>query len=265
MKIRFIIFFAILIFVTADLSAQDQPQKTGDQFPLKPKMFSFSAALEYQRFNFGFPDSLIFTPTHPNDVDVFRPPRSQAMPIPAGFLQSGSVGMTVRPLRAKYLYPLGLGVKKTFSFPGQNSFRDGGLMNRLLYQYFIGGEEAYTYARVSHLGSTQFNATYQFLGLPKDQPDKIFYLEIGAKRSFSKVDVTQGWDRYNRDEVWRVNNYRIRSWGGTLGIGFGDYKSFKMKIALEIERAQMNFSGLPARHFWILGIVYGIEISPFKF
>jgi hypothetical protein len=259
----------VLVLAACSLSAQDSE-------PFKPRTVSFVGGLEYHRVDLTLPEPLISTPTHPDDVDASRPPRSQTTPISGGKLvPAGSAGVKLRPIRVKYLYPLAFGLTRTY-FSVNNNFREGTLMARLPYQYFICGriagvlpvcEEAYTYARVSRFGPrNQFNIRYQFLALPRNQPDKQFFLEIGGHKSLSRVGVTQGWDRYNKDEVWRTSNGKTSSWGGSFGIGIGDDPTVYGKFAIEVERSRIVFPGLPARYFWTVSFkVVSFEISPFRF
>lgn len=214
------------------------------------------------------PDDLEFTPTHPADVDAVRPPRSQPTPLAGRHWHMGiRLGATVRPFPFRVLKNIALGYGATFFVYGDrisNDFREGTWLSRMPYAYFICGgpaflptflrscEEAYTYTVVDSISPFQdLRASYRFAVAsdPRGEEANNWWgqrveIEAGVKYSVKKVTVRQGWDRYDRDEVFRRVQGRgeaLLPWA-RLNLQFTD--SVSVSFGLEGESTPLRFNGV---------------------
>ncbi|MCI0392052.1 MAG: hypothetical protein MOB07_25235 [Acidobacteria bacterium] len=184
------------------------------------------------------PDTLELTPTHPDDVDSRRPERSQRTPLSTNAVPSVGIGLRIRPLQVSGLRNLSIGYRAVFPFT-VNDFRQGPFSTRKAYQFFIGGEEAYTYARLSNLGPiSEFRLAY---GVPLRESVE---LDIGVKYALNRLTVKQGYDRYNEDEVFRTAKGKHDSLTPTIGVNFAIGENNWVGLGLEIEIGNPSFEGI---------------------
>ena len=180
------------------------------------------------------PQQLELTPTHPADVDESRPPRSQETPLGIDNMLALGLGFNIMPLKLKYLK---IGYRVTFLLVS-NDFRTGSFSVHKPYKFFIGSEEAYTYTRIDGLGPiSEFRATYTIVVVrPKLE------LDLGAKYSFYNLTVKQGWDRFDRDEVFQISDGRVRSLLPIIRASLEGDNGFR--FGLEFEGGRIKFSNI---------------------
>lgn len=248
-------------------------EDAGKPGALTPGRLTLSAGFEGRRLAFPLADELVLTPTHPDDVDSRRPPRSQPTEVGSDWAAAGSIGMALRPLPTMVLRRLGIGYRLLFT-QRHNSFRGGKFSTRLPYSSFICGsgsfgfrqcEEAYTYTRISRLAATsELRLTYHFPFLPRCGADKNVAIEVGAKRTFQSFSVTQGWDRYDKDQVYRTTALKPKGWGGIFAVSFGEnVGKARVRLGVDVDLVTMPAYGAsPARAFWAVAGGIGFEYDP---
>jgi len=195
--------------------------------------------------NLDLPDELELTPTHPNDVDLRRPERSQRTPLGTNAVPAVGIGIKIRPLQVGGLRHLSIGYRAAFPFT-INDFRQGPFSTRKPYRIFIGGEEAYTYTRLASLGPiSEFRLAYS-IPLRKSAE-----LDIGVKYSLYRLTIKQGWDRFNEDEIFRITKGKNDSLSPTIGVNFPIGENNWIGLGLEIERGNSSLEGISGdRSIW---------------
>lgn len=213
------------------------------------------------RPTFVFPQEVYFSP-------MYRWPNQQVAdidpPIKARFLMSLGVGVNVHPLPFPFLNNILCGVTISPRFPDKNDFRTGPFLSRAR---FANGENAFTYARMSAFSAPQtFRAGYSIpLGVEEGEG---FELEIGPQYSFyRKVEITQGYDTWDQDVVYRVSSGKGQARGGyaVFKIGLREENGvwFRVRFGVEYERGSLSFPAFPGKRpfgtfsFTIFGFEFG--------
>lgn len=258
----------IFAFLSLNIFAQTNSLPSQDVARGRNKL---SLYLEFGRINPGinFPRELIHTPTHPNDLGPNRPPRSQLTPLKKNGVPIWGPGVSIRPFSGK---ASGLTLVWHLAMPMvSNNFRGGDLANHQPYAFFIpnekpapgfppipSSEEAYTYSRVSRLNPIpKFGLMYN---LEPRNESEFFNLKLGAVCSMYGLTVTQGWDRYNRDEVFNKTSGFGKACGfsGIFKVFLDENSKWVFRIRFEIQKGSMKFSNIPGRHNMLI-------VNPFSF
>jgi hypothetical protein len=268
MRLRKLFTFLTMLGFGASLALGQNTQEPAKKKKLWPQIVEGTVDINMSRPNFDFPPEVYFSPMYRwggQQVAAIVPP------IPANWLNTLTLGVNVHPLPTRFLNNLTVGYAVNFHFGFQNSFRDGSFLSRAEY---ANGENAFTYARLSGFGKAQtFRAAYS--GIPiwkskdKDADTNGIYLEIGPKyTTYSNVEVTQGYDTFNEDVVYRKSLAKGRSLGGSLIVKLAhDMKDsrghFAVRLGVEYEQGYLEFRDFPGhRPFSMLSLgFFGIELG----
>lgn len=233
--------------------AQWAEQKERKNWPTAVEIF---ANYKFNRPIIDYPSDLFFTP-------AYRAGQGQVAAVvpPFGSNWAGdmSLGLNVRPFPRFFLNNVVAGFDENFSIL-DNGFRGGKLWNRA---QFANGEDAFTYTRVSKYGPfPDFRVGYS-IPLSRDENGEAL-IEIGGKYTLLHgIEVTQGYDTFDRDEVYRKTLGNGRARGGYACFKIGIPKEFRVRFGIEYEKGSVQFQGFAGKRSFsqlTIGII-GVERS----
>jgi hypothetical protein len=262
---RLLVFLTIMCFgasLTLAQNAQEAPKK----MKLWEKIAEATIDIKMSRPSFDLPPEVHFSPMYRSggvQVADITPP------IPKNWLNTISIGGNVHPLPLPILNNLSVGYAMDFHPGWSNNFREGDFLSRARY---ANGEDAFTYTRLSGFGRSQtFRAAYADIPLLKSLGGDIFgiYIDIGPKYTkYSSIEVTQGYDTFNEDRVYRTSSATGKSVGGSLIVKFAyrDEKGrgrFAVRLGVDYEKGHFEFPDFPGRRpFSMLSLgFFGLELG----
>lgn len=238
----FLPLFVFWVAVNTTPPAWAEENKTTAGAAEKERRLEFYAETGYQTFNFQLPEKLEFTPAHRHD---FNPGPSGGYQAPLSPATVNTVGFGLN-MHLRCLPKLSLGVKVTVPL-FSHDWQTGKFVTRRPYPLFNPTGIAsplvplgYAYTRISELSPRgEFRVARDWLSLENKKPA----LKTGFKYARQYLKIEQGWDRFQRREVFQETGGSGGLWGGFVdfSLPLSDDGLWRFKAGLEYDRGTINY------------------------